>query len=351
MPISKEQLTAMVSNITQVVVDNIDNDHSVYDQDVSISDEDFTSFHVHQTHFNDANTSYFFLRELEYIQRTTRDTKQKKLKGTLLIPVSSETPEWADSITWRRMTKVGIAKIVADYSHDFPRADVYKEEFTIKVKDLGSSYAYNKREILQARATGNPLDRERAAGCKRAIDELQDEIIWNGYSTYNIQGFIDYPGISEYTVPTGAGGGTTFASKTPDEILKDLNGIVDLIIDTTNGVEAPDTLIMPIEQYRDISTRRLTDGTDETVLSFFLKTNGIIKMVDWVVELKTAGAGSTARMMVYPKSPDYVRVEIPQMYREEPPQQQGMEFEVVAMQRTAGVLVYYPLSIAYGDGI
>lgn len=325
---------------------------SIYTKDdIQIADEDLTSFHLAQNVFTDVNTSIFFLRELEFIQRRTRDTKQKKLKGTMLIPVVTEAPEWTEYITYRRLTRVGRAKIITDYAHDFPRADVYREEFTIKVKGIGSSYGYSKNEILQARATGQALDRERAISCRRAVDEEQDDIIWNGNATYGIQGFIDYPGFTAYTVPNGAGGTPDWASKTPDEILADLNGIVTSIISTTNGVEAPDTMIMPIEQWRDIATRRLSDSDSETVLSFFLKTNGIIRNIDWAVELNAAGAGGTDRYMVYPKSPDYIRVEIPKPYREEPPQQKGMEFEVVAEQRTAGILVYYPLAFAYGDGI
>lgn len=354
MQITQKELASMVSNITNSILSDINLDASInkFDKnDIQISDEEFTGFHLSQNLFNDATASYFFLRELEYIQRTSRDTKQKALKGMLLIPVSSEAPEWSKSITWRRLTKVGIAKVIADYAHDFPRADVYREEFTIKVKGIGSSYGYNKDEIMSARATGQPLDRERAMSCKRAIDEEQDSIIWNGNSSYNIQGFLGYSGISEYSTPNGVDGSATFASKTPDEILLDLNGIVDTIIDTTNGVESPDTLIMPIAQFRDISTRRLTDNTNETVLSFFLKTNGLIKNVDWVTELSTAGAGSTAQMIAYRKDPNYLRVEIPKMYQEEPPQQKGLEFEIIAEQKTAGVLVYYPLSIAFADGI
>jgi len=346
--LNTDQLSEIIKNVTQVTDDN---DSSYNMDDIHISDEDLANFHIGQNLITDATASYFFLRELEYIQRQSRDTKQKSLKGKLLIPISTETPEWADTITWRRLTKVGLAKVIADYAHDFPRADVYREEFSIKVKGIGSSYGYNKREILQARAMGKPLDRERAAACKRAIEEKHDNIIWEGESTYNIQGFLDYPGISEYTVPNGTGGDTEWSTKTPDEVLADLNGIVDTIIDTTNGVESPDTMIMPILQFRDISTRRLTDNTNETILSFFLKTNGIIKNIDWVTELKGRGAGGSDRYMVYRKSTDYLRVEIPQMYREEPPQQKGKEFEIVAEERTAGVLVYYPLSIAYGDGI
>ncbi len=333
-------------------VSNNDVDTSVIKKDeIQINNDELTSFHLSQNVFTDVNTSIFFLRELEYIQRQTRDTKQKKLKGMMLIPVSTEAPEWSEYITYRRLTRVGLAKVITDYAHDFPRADVYREEFTIKVKGLGSSYGYSKNEILQARQTGVPLDRERATSCRRAIDEFQDDIIWNGETTYGIQGFISYPGITSYTVPNGVAGTADWASKVPDEILADMNGIVTSIISTTNGIEAPDTMLIPIDQWRLIATTRLSDSDSETILSFFLKTNGVIKTVDWSVELNAAGAGGTDRFMVYPKTPDVVRVEIPKMYREEPPQQKGMEFEVVAEQRTAGILVYYPLAIAYGDGI
>jgi len=330
---------------------NNDSDFNVDRKDIQISQDELTSFHLSQNIIQDVNTSVFFLRELEHIQRISRDTKQKKLKGMMLIPVSTEAPEYVETITYRRLTRVGRAKIITDYSQDFPRADVYREEFSIKVKGLGSSYGYSKNEILQARSTNFPLDRERAMSCKRAVDELQDDLIWNGDSDYGIQGFLDYPGITEYTIPNGVGGDTEFDTKTPDEVVADLNAIVTTVINTTNGVEAPDTLILPIDQWRYIATTRMADGSDETIMSFFLKTNGIIKMIDWVVELSGAGAGSSDRMMVYPKDPNYIRVEIPKMYREEPPQQKGMEFEVVAEQRTAGVLIYYPLAFAYADGI
>lgn len=347
MDINKDKFEALIS----ALYDNSPAKDYYSKDSIEISQDEAQRFTNSQTIISDVNTSIFFLRELEYIQRQTRDTKQKKLKGMLLIPVSTETPEWAESITYRRLTRVGLAKVITDYSHDFPRADVYREEFTIKVKGIGASYGYSKNEIMQASQTGMALSRERAISCKRSIDEKQDDIIWNGDTTYNIQGFLDYPGVSEYTTPNGVGGDTEWTTKTPDEIIDDMNNLVTTVISTTNGVEAPDTMIMPIDQFRLIATTRMGDGSDETILSFFLKTNGVIKMVDWVVELAGAGTGSTDRVMVYTKSPDYVRVEVPKMYREEPPLQKGMEFEIVAEQRTAGVLVYYPLSIAYMDNV
>lgn len=319
-------------------------------QPIEITDECLSQFHLTQNHL-DVNTSVFFLRELEYIKRQSKDTKQKKLKGTLLVPISSEAPEWADTFTYRRLTRVGLAKMITDYSHDFPRADVYREEFSVRIKALGSSYAYSKDEIMQSMQTGTRLSKERGLSCKRAVDELQDDIIWNGETDTGIQGFLDYPGITEYTIPNGVGGDTEWSTKTPDEIIADMNAIVTAVIDTTNGVEAPDTMIMPISQFRLISTTRMADGTNTTILKHFLETNGIIKTVDWTVELSGAGASGSDRVMVYPRDSEYVACEIPMIYREEAPQQKGLEFKVIARQKTAGVIIYYPLSCAFADNI
>ena len=351
MNFTKEQLSDMISGITQTVINTMDTDQTDHNNDITINDEDLANFHLNQNIFEDASASYFFLRELEHVQRISRDTKQKALKGMMLVPLSSEAPGWASTITWRRMTKVGRAKLVDDYAHDFPRADAYREEFSIKVKDIGGSYGYNKKEIQAASAMGMPLARDKAAGCRRANEEELNDIILNGNSAHNISGFLDYPGISEYSTPDGIGGDSEFETKTPDEILADLNGIVDTIQNTTNAVEDPDTLLLARSSFRHISTTRLSDSDSETILSFFLKTNGSIKNVDWLIELETAGAGSSKRMIAYKKDPNYLRVEIPQMYTEEPPQQKGMEFEIVAHSSTAGVLVYFPLSMAYADNI
>ena len=130
-----------------------------------------------------------------------------------------------------------------------------------------------------------------------------------------------------------------------------MNGIVTAVVNATNGREIPDTMIMPIEQHRLVSTTRMTGNSDETILSFFLKTNGLITTVDWVTELNTGGLAGVDRFMVYPKDADHLTLEIPLPYTTLPPQQKGYGFEILTETRTAGVIVYYPLSVAYGDNI
>lgn len=317
---------------------------------LEVNKQDFDRVH-NSGLLQDAGESAFFVRELEYVKSKSYDTKQKKLKAMMLIPVSTEADEGAENITYRRYTQVGTAAIVSDYAENSPRVDLFGEEVTSKVYTISDSFGYSRQEIRRSRMTGKSLDVRRANAAKRAYDEKIESLTWSGDTAHNMSGFIDYPGITSYTVPNGSGGLKTWVSKTPDEIVLDVKGLLLAVTDTTNGIEEPDTLLIPYAQYMDIATRRMTDGDSMTVLGYIKQNFPMLRNIEWLTQLKSAGAGSTDRMMVYPKNPDNVTLEIPMNYTQLPPQVKGLGFEIMTEGRCGGVIVYYPLSIAYGDGI
>lgn len=297
----------------------------------------------------DAGESAFFARQIEHVKANTYDTKYKNLKATMLIPVSTEAPSGSETITYRSYSQVGLAKIIADYANDFPRVDVYGEEVTAKVRGIGTSYGYSIKEIRRAQIAGTPLEQRRANAARRANDEKVNRIAFNGDSVYGLQGLIDYPGITEATLTTGTSG-NTWALKTPDEIIADVTALQTAIVETTNGREIPDTLIVPIAQYNILKNTRMTDGNDTTILSYILD-NGIFETVEWVTELASAGDGDADRIMAYTRDPEHLTLEIPQAFEMFEPEKQGMEYTIACHSECGGVIVYYPLSIAYMDGV
>jgi hypothetical protein len=302
----------------------------------------------------DAGESVFFKRELEYVKSRTYDARYKQLKGLILIPLSTEANAGATEITFRRFKGVGFAKIISDYAKDFPRVDVYGEEETCKIKGIGASYGYNIKEIRSSQMTGKRLDQRRAATARRAVDEKLNTISLTGDSKYNLQGFINYPGITEYTVIADGGDGgdsKLWANKTPDQIVRDVTGFVDAIMVPTSGREIPDTLLLPLTNYNLIATTRMGDGSDKTILKYILETSPAIKNIDWLIELAGAGANGTNRMMAYTRDEEHLTFEMPQAFEQFEAQQDGMAFTIPCHAETAGVIVYYPLSVAYGDGI
>lgn len=297
----------------------------------------------------DANESALFKRQAEYIKRKTYDTKFKNLKAKRFIPVSTEVPSGSATYTWRSYTKFGVAKIIDDYGKDFPRVDIYGEENTAKIFGQGVSFGYSIVEIRRAQREGLNLSDRKAQAARRAIEEKHDALAWNGDSDHNIQGFIDYPGITEATLTTGTAG-DTWALKTPDEIIADLTALENAVSVPTNGVETITQIIVPRTQYNILKNTRMTDGNDKTILMYYTENNPEIS-IDVVDLLATAGDSSTTRMMGYVLDPDYVQQEIPQMFEMADPDKMGMEYVIPCHAEFGGVTVYYPSACAYMDGI
>jgi hypothetical protein len=300
----------------------------------------------------DANETVFFARELEHIKTRTYDVAYPELKALSLIPVSTEAGPGAESITYRQYDQLGVAKIISNYADDLPRADVKGKEFTAPVRSIGESYGYNIQEIRAASMTGKPLEQRRANAARRANDQLVNKIAFFGDTTSGLGGLLSNPNIPVVNVPNdGTGSSTKFKDKTPDQILRDLNNFVNGIFSLTNGVESPDTLVMPIDQFTYISSTARSANSDTTILDYFLKNNPLIKRVEWANELKGAGVAGVDVMIAYKRDPDKLTLEIPQPFEQFPVQEKGLEFVVPCHSRCGGVIVYYPLSIAFGEGI
>jgi len=299
----------------------------------------------------DANESAFFKKQLEYVKSKTYDVKYAPNKALGLFPISTEAGEAASEITWRQYSKVGLARLVSDYAQDFPRVDIYGTETSVKIHEIGASYGYSIMEIRKAAMAGVALETRRATVAREAIEKKLNTIALDGESTANITGFLSYTGNTEYTVTSGAAG-YTWAVKTADEILEDMNGIVEAVLTATNGIEQPNTMLMPLEQYLLIGRKRIgTDSIGKTVLTYFLENNPYIKRIEWLTELKTAGADDSCRFMVFPNDADHITFEIPVPFEQFEADKKALTYEIPCLARTAGIIEYYPVSIAYGDGI
>jgi hypothetical protein len=300
----------------------------------------------------DRGESVFFARELEHIKTQTYDAKPKELKGLMLIPINTNAGPAARTITFRRYTGVGFAKIISDYAHDFPRVDVYGEEETIRVHSIGDSYGYNIMEIREsAMIPGRNLELRRAITARRAHDEKANDLALQGDPDYRIQGLFKYPGISEATLPAdGNGGSKSWKTKDEDQILRDINLITDAVIIPTFGREVPDTLLLPLETYNLLANKRLGDN-DKTLLKYIMDNNPTIKRIEWVNELAGAGEDGTNRGMIGKFDAEHITLELPQPFEQFDPIQKNMEYEIPCHSRCAGVIIYYPMAFAYVDGI
>ena len=179
--------------------------------------------------------------------------------------------------------------------------------------------------------------------------ELRD---FFGDTRSKLVGFFNAPNSTQVSLPAdGAGSSIQFATKTADQMLRDLNLLVNTIVESTKEVEIPDTLLLPTVIYDIVATKRIGVDSNNTVLKFFLDTNPYIKDVEPVVKLTGAGAGATNRAIAYHRSDMKLTMEIPMDITSHEPEKRGLEYIVNMESRFAGVLFYKPASIAVADGL
>lgn len=299
----------------------------------------------------DANESIFFARELEYIKPQAYDVKRPLLSALALIPISTEAGPGAETITYQVYDTVGMAKIISNYADDLPRADVKGKEVTTKVVGVGVSYGYSVQEIRAAVTAGKPLTARKMMAARKAHEEKINQLAWNGDAVTNLPGFLTNVNIPLYTIPaTGTGATKTWSTKTPDQILMDLNGMITTPSANSKNVHNATELWLPTAQYDLIARVPRSSTSDTTILEFFLRVNPGVT-VKKVNELDGAGDSGTDRAVSLENDRMNFNLELPMMFMQHAPQPRNLEFVVPCESRFGGCVVYYPLAFAFGDGI
>ena len=306
--------------------------------------------------------SVFFARELDYVKSKSYDVEYPELTALNLFPISSEADEGAETITYYTYDKKGVAKVIDNYSDDLPRADVDGKPTTAQIKSLGASYGYSVQEMRASRLAGKNLDARKAESARWAVDSQTNKIAWRGDDVNGLLGVLSSgQSIPQYSITAGAGGKYKWTEKTADEILDDINGMARQVAKSTKNVERPDTLCVPSDVYMWISTKRI-DHTAMSVLNYLLENSPYIKNIVSAAELNadatetnpyasanTAEAQGVA--FLFKNDKNKLSLENPMAYKQYTAQPRNLETVVPCEARTAGVIVYYPMSCLIAVGV
>ena len=286
----------------------------------------------------------FLARELEQVLARTFEVQYADIKYSQILPISTEVATGSDSFTYKIFDAQGSMKIIADKGSDLPRADILRKEVTHPVRSLGASFAYSIQETrAAAQVPGLQLEQRRANAVRRAYEEKVQDVAYFGSSADGIDGLFNNANVDKI-VPNKWFDGTI----TTDEMLEVLNEGPTRIIQNSNMKEQPNTMLVPQNVFRIISTRRASDASDTTVLEYFLRTNPYIRAVEPINDLEAAKSVlSKDRIVCYDRSPEKLQLHIPQTLEFLPPVRQNLEFSVAAHARVGGVALYYPKSAIF----
>ena len=297
------------------------------------------------TEIRNDEVGIFLARELETILARSFEVEYADIKYSSLIPISTEVGTGADSYTYRVFDKQGSMKVIQDKAQDLPRADVLRKEVTNPVRSLGASFGYTIQETRAASMVpGMNLEQRRANAVRRAYEEKVQDIAFFGDAPSGMKGFFNSDQI-DTIVPNKW---FTDSGTTTDEMLTLLNEPATRLVNGSNMKEQPNTMLMPYEVYRIISTTPRSSTSDTTVMEFFLRTNPFITAIEPINELdpdKSGGNLDKDTIVVYDRSPDKLQLHIPQPLEFLPPVRQALEFTVASHARIGGTAIYYPKSV------
>ena len=217
-------------------------------------------------------------------------------------------------------------------------------------------------DMQRGNMTGRNLDSLLRDGLRMTYDKHMDENAYVGFAAYGTTGLLNNPdALVTNAAATGSSSGTTFKSKTPDQIQQDVN---DAILTAWEQAEwdldaVPNHILMPYEQYNYLATTRVSELAEKTILTFLLennvaKQNGSDLFIGATAWCKGAAAdGSDDRMVVYCNKERYIAMDelVPLTRAMTSPNTQYFCYDTAYAGNVSEVEVFYDQTIVYVDGI
>jgi hypothetical protein len=299
----------------------------------------------------DASENAFLNQELEHVRSKLYEELLGPQKGRLLVPVTGEVPTGAETDSYNVMQMFGTAKVGGGaYSTTPPRADISRRKVINSIVPVVNAYGYHVQELRNAAQGNFPLVMHKGRAAKEAMSRIIDGLLLIGSTVEGLAGLFTLSGALTVTRGTGVAG-DTWDLKTSDEVVKDLFALEHQIVSNSLEALTPNTLVLPLTEKQSLSSRRMRDGSDTTILEFYTGNSEHITSVESSSRLESNTAWTGKRAMAYRNDPNMIEAVIPQEFEQMAPQDVNFETIINCHMRYGGIRTYQPESVAFMDNI
>ncbi len=307
---------------------------------------------------NDAYT--FLMKELE------------KVDETILEPLSAT--EWPRDMPV--VTGGGLIESVAsidvtyastggeddnlffDAANDIPVIQADMSKSVARTFNFAEYMAFSVMEREKMMGIGRDPETFLNKGIRLHCDKLIDRNVYQGFEKVNSTGLVNNPAIARISAATAAGGGTRWSQKTADEILNDINSAISALWkDNDCSIDAlPNHILVPVEQFGALVTRKVSDDSERSILSYVLENNLttqqggelVISPCKWC---SRAGSSRSDRMVVYCNRIDRICFNLTQPLRRMETEYAEMRIKIPYIAQFSEVRFLYPSTVRYMDAI
>ena len=250
--------------------------------------------------------------------------------------------------------------LIFEAANDIPviQADMSKSVArTFNFAEYMSFSAMENEKMLQV---GRDPQTFLNKGIRLHCDKYIDRNVYKGFTKVSSTGLVNSAGITRVSAAPHTSGGTDtqWSAKTADEILNDINSAISAVW-TANDCASdalPDHILVPVEQFGALVTRKVSEDSERSILTYVLENNLtnrqggrlVISPCKWC---GGAGSGGTDRMVVYMNQPDRVCFNLTQPLRRMDTEYADMRIRIPYICQFSEVRFLYPTTVRYVDGI
>lgn len=241
------------------------------------------------------------------------------------------------------------------------QADVSKDLFKVMPYEISMGVKYV--DVQRGAVSGRSIEQIYDKGIRLDYDKYMDTNTYVGQENYGTQGLVNQKGVTAVAVKAGASTKTTWADKTPVEILDDINEAI------TAGWAAaqydqsaiPNHILIPPKQYTHLVSTTLTVAgvTGGISILEYLLNNNIAKNkgVDLFIGdcrwCEGAGVSNKDRLVAYVNDSTFVGMDVPVPLTRAmtQPNVTTASYESLYVSNVGQVKVHYIEPFVYRDGI
>ena len=254
----------------------------------------------------------------------------------------------------------GESPVAAGGANNIPIMQASYDKALYKAHSFAVAMRIPYIDLQKARYSGRGLEVDLADGIRRAYDEHMDENVYVGFERFGTTGLINSTEATETTAATGAGRSTTWATKTPEEILADINAAITAAW-TAAGHDndaVPNHILLPYAQYQYIISTMVTALAGKSIYDYVMENNVAVKtggslFIGGCKWCAGAGTGGADRMAVYVNKKRFAMVEelVPLTRAMSLPNATQFSYDTTYAANISEAELPYPQTIHYVDGI
>ncbi len=237
-----------------------------------------------------------------------------------------------------------------------PGVSINGQKIVLPLRLLAREISFTSVELERSQLTGQSIDAQKTDALNTLYQMNTDQMVYIGSEDVGATGLVNSSDVTSDDVADGVSGSSLWSTKTPDEILADVNSLLSASWLASAYAVCPGKLLLPPTQFSYIASQKVSSAGNVSILKF-LKENSIalqvngseldIQPVKWL-----AGRGDIGddRMVVYTNSEDRVRFPMVPI-RRETAYYQGIRFTAPYLWAFGEMELVYPETVRYGDGI